>query len=930
MKTSLVFSLFLFGMAATVGAQQFVISTYAGGGPPPTPVAALEMAIAPVGMTADPSGNLYFISSNCVFKLDTNGIVTRIAGNARTGYSPDGAPALTAEFFAASGLAIDAGGNLYIADLGNYRVRKVSPAGIITTVAGNGRQGYDGDGGLATAAQLNGVIGLATDKTGNLFLVDGARIRKVSTTGIITTVAGDGSYGFSGDGGPAISAQLNRPSGIAVDSAGLIYIADDGNLRVRRISQDGTIRTVVGTGSYGHSGDGGPAVNSQLTGAPSIALDGAGNLYLTDSSSEDLGCSCVRKVSSSGIIATVATNSVLFGPRALAVDPAGNLYIADTGNGRIRRFSSSGVLPIVAGSGGNVNYGGDGGLAARAQLFGPTGIAIDREANVYVGDTYNNRVRVISPAGIITTITGTGVGRYSGDGGQAAGAEVYFPVGVAVDSRGNLYIADHGNSRIRKVSKAGVISTAVEPPTFPTVFGGSQVWGLVIDRNDNLLVPDPTKNRILKVTPDGVVTTVAGNGTHGYSGDGGPAISAQIRLTAKAALATDGEGNIYFSDDDVQSPSPGVMPSGTVSSPRIRKVSPDGTINTVAGNGTSGFSGDGGLATSAQLGSQLNYSVALAADNLGNLYIVDGDNGRIRMVTKAGTITTVAGTGVYGYSGDGGPAISAQLMGPSALATDAAGNVLVADGNAIRLLQPLSASLRLIETANAASHVGGAVAPGQIVVISGSGLGPTQLAVAAPGAGGVYPTQLAGTSVAVNGTPAPLIYTWATQVAFVVPYSVVSGKAQITLGYQGSVATLGPLNVAPSNAGIFTLDTSGEGQASALNADQSVNSAANAAKAGSVISLFVTGEGETSPAGVDGLVAQAEAPHPILPVIVTIDGTEVTPAYAGGSPGSVAGVMRIDVQIPSGVRAGPAVPVTVRVGSSLSQIGVTIAVSQGQ
>ena len=282
-----------------------------------------------------------------------------------------------------------------------------------------------------------------------------------------------------------------------------------------------------------------------------------------------------------------------------------------------------------------------------------------------------------------------------------------------------------------------------------------------------------------------MVTTVAGNGTFGYSGDGGPATSAQIRLTFTAALTTDSDGNLYFSDDNFGPPPPGATRDFTASQPRIRKVSPDGTITTVAGNGTSGYSGDGGPATKAQLGSQLNYPPALATDKSGTLFIADGANGRIRMVSKDGIITTVAGTGVNGYSGDGGPAATAQLHGPSALAVDPAGNLYVADqfNNVVRLIQPVSSSIGITGVTNAASGLPGPISPGEIVVVSGSGLGPAQLVSGAAGADGVYSGQLAGTMVEFNGTPAPVIYTWATQVAVVVPYSVVSGAAQITVDY---------------------------------------------------------------------------------------------------------------------------------------------------
>lgn len=398
-------------------AQQYVISTFAGGGPPPTPASATSMGIDPQGIGADASGDLFFISLNCIFRMDTKGIVTRGAGNSRPGY--------------------DATGNVYVADSVNQRVRKVSAAGIITTVAGTGVAGYSGDGGPALSSQLRGPGGLAIDGSGNLFIVDFGRIRKVSPDGTITTVAGSGSTTFSGDGGPAISAGMS-PYGVAADSKGDLYISDDGNLRVRKVSPDGIITTIAGTGVWGMSGDGGPATSAQLTGASGIALDNAGNLYFTDSSpqNDDYDCSCIRRVSPAGTISIVAAGSGLFKPGDLAINTENDLYVADTGNAVIRRVSLQGGITIVAGNGGSANYSGDGGPATSSQLHLPGGVVVDAAGNAYVADTFNNRVRMISPNGIITTIAGDGNPAYLGEGAPAATSELYYPVGWQLTATG--------------------------------------------------------------------------------------------------------------------------------------------------------------------------------------------------------------------------------------------------------------------------------------------------------------------------------------------------------------------------------------------------------------------------------------------------------------------------------------------------------------
>jgi len=337
-------------------------------------------------------------------------------------------------------------------------------------------------------------------------------------------------------------------------------------------------------------------------------------------------------------------------------------------------------------------------------------------------------------------------------------------------------------------------------------------------------------------------------------------------------------------------------------------VSPQGIITTVAGNGLQGYFGDGGLATSAQLLSP----VGVLADGAGNLYIAYS-SARIRKVSPDRTIGTIAGTGTPGYAGDGGMALSAQLNSPSALALDAAGNLYVADtGNsAIRLLQPTGFQTAISAVTNAASNLTGAVAPGELVVLYGSNLGPAKLAQFQLDATGRVPASLSGTRVLFNGTPAPIIYASATQVAAIVPYETTGANVQVVAQYGNQTSAAVSVPVASSNPGVFTLDSSGKGQAAAITT-------------GSVVTLYVTGEGQTSPAGLDGLPAPNPAPKPVLPVTVTIGGQNANVQYAGGAPGLVEGVMQVNATIPSGVTG--AAPVVVKVGTASSQPGVTIAV----
>ena len=333
------------------------------------------------------------------------------------GYTGDNGYAVSAELNSSTGVTFDGAGNVYIADRGNNAVRKINTLGIITTIAGSSTAGYTGDNGPAIDATLNAPYSVAVDGSGNVFIADGGNnvIRKINTAGNIITYAGNGTAGYSGDGFAASTAQMSSPEGISLDNAGNLYIADAGNHAIREVSNSGVvIFTIAGTGTAGYSGDGGPANLAQFN-----------------------------------------------GPSAVATDIYGNLYIADRNNNAIRKITNStGNISTIAGNGA-VGSGGDNGPAAAAQLHSPAGVSIYGFGNIYISDQGNNVIRKIDTAGTITLFAGTYRNGYLGDGGLATHAEMSSPTGLAVDGLERVYIADYDNNVIRLVSNAVPAAVAV-------------------------------------------------------------------------------------------------------------------------------------------------------------------------------------------------------------------------------------------------------------------------------------------------------------------------------------------------------------------------------------------------------------------------------------------------------------------------------------
>jgi trimeric autotransporter adhesin len=653
----------------------FAATTSCGGGGGPRPIDALAEHVGA------PDGRATTAILALASAAETLNIVTVAGEDAEIG---DGGPATSALLNSPGVVASDAAGNRYISEGGGHRVRKVTPSGIITTFAGTGGSGFNCDGIPATTAQLNTPRGLVFDASGNLYVVEngGHRVRKINlATGIITTVAGTGVAGSSGDGLLATEAQLNGPGFAVFDALGNLYISEVNGNRIRKIDTAGIITTFAGTGVAGFAGDENPATTAQFRNPNALAIDSAGNFYIADVNNNR-----VRKVSlATGIITTVAgtgvvgfngdsilaTTAQLNGPRTVTVDSAGNLYIGDFNNHRVRRVDASGIITTFAGTGvrGVVGGEGDDDLATAARLNGPNGVAFDSGV-LYICETLGQRVRLVSLAtGIISTFAGGGV-PILGDGGSATAAQISPSGSVAFDASANLYLADLGNNRIRKVDRAtGIITTIAGTGVAGSLGDGEPAiaaqlngpFAVAADASGNLYVADSTGRRVRRIDlVAGIITTVAGTGVSGSAGDGLPATSAQVNNPQ--GVAVDGSGNLYISE---------------LAGFRVRRVDVGtGIITTVAGNGLTGSSGDDGLAVAARLNAPMGIFVDAAAQ----LYIADTGNNRVRKVDLVtGIITTVAGTGIGGFSGDDGPATAAKLSTPQAVATDAAGNLYIAD-----------------------------------------------------------------------------------------------------------------------------------------------------------------------------------------------------------------------------------------------------------
>jgi uncharacterized protein (TIGR03437 family) len=936
-------------------------------------VASNPDLISMSGIVVDSAGNIYASGAN-LLKITSSGVISTIAQVIGTN------------------VAIDGAGNLYVADILHTQILKIDPDGKVSPFAGNGTAGFSGDGGLAVNAQLSLPQGVAADAAGNVYFCDSGnlRVRKVDTFGKITTVAGNGTGLAIGDGGPATSAGMT-PTFVSVDGEGNLYILDAGAARIRKVNAAGTIDTVAGGGSplTADYGDGGPATSAYLGRPTSGVVDLAGNLYITD----EWTTAKVRKVASGAVgspiqatpsqlsfsytagdpppptqnvtiislgstLTFTATTTTTSGGDWLKVTPDhgnvdlvltisvnptnlsastynGTVIITPSGSGNapqtvavkliVNEPVTKGVISTVAGNG-FLPFTAEGGLATSSAM-GVTAVTVDDDGNLYIADVISSKILKVSRAGIVTTLAGNGAITFAGDDGPATQASFFSPYGVAVDGSGNVYIADTFNNRIRRVDGGGNIATVAGNGALGFSGDGgpatkAELWNpmdVAVDNSGNLYIADTGNDRIRKVSANGTITTVAGGALlPGYSGDGGPAVGAA--LFQPGGVAVDRAGNIYIADIDNN---------------RIRKVSAAGTISTVAGNGTKGFTGDGGPAASAEL-NLFSAHVGLSVDSAGNLYIPDVSNNRVRRVDAGGTIATIAGNGIGGFSGDGGPATSAGLNNPIDVEVDSAGNLFIADttNNRVREVKmPTGSPAPSISSngiVNGASFQPGIV-PNSWATILGANLSPVTDTWDNFIVNGKLPTSLHGVSVTVGGESAYIYYVSSGQINFVVPdisagatQVVVTTPSGISSTYTVTANAYAPAFFAwPNNQPVATR----QDYTYAAKNGTFAGATTIPAKPGDVIILWGTGFGPTlavPPAGVEVPADQTYSTM-TLPA-VTINNVPATVYGAALAPG-FAGLYQVAIQVPDTLADGDW-PIVATIGGVSSPSSMVLSVHQ--